>query len=238
MIAALALSPFACQSFARAAGLDPAQMSADEIKALQHRLTDAGCYNGAIDGAPASSALDDAIKACPDQRPFLRIEIGMHTAPPIWAIGADAACRTARNGIRRQDRAAVVAARRQASAGHTSADWRRRRRPDLCDGAVAGWTLACRRRFGRRLRKLGSTASRLSTCRTARFGASAHLRMRSAAVTFSPDGRRIAVGLGGTSGLRVLDSATGAELLADRDYGDGVSWACLRAGRRPDRVEL
>ncbi len=80
-----------------AADLDPAQMSADEIKALQQRLTDAGCYKGAIDGA-GSGALDDAIKACPDQQPFLRIEIGMHTAPPIWAIGVDAACRTLATG--------------------------------------------------------------------------------------------------------------------------------------------
>ncbi len=76
---------------ARAAGLDPAQMSADEIKALEQRLTDAGCYKGAIDGT-ASGALDEAIKDCPDQRPFLRIETGMHTAP-IKRIGVDAACR-------------------------------------------------------------------------------------------------------------------------------------------------
>ena len=65
---------------ARAAGLDSAQMSADEIKALEQRLTDAGCYQGAIDGK-TSAVLADAIKACPDQRPFLRIETGMHTAP-------------------------------------------------------------------------------------------------------------------------------------------------------------
>ena len=76
---------------ARAAGLDPAQMSADEIKALEQRLTDADCYKGAIDGT-VSAALDAAIKACPDQRPFLRIEIGMHTAP-ISRIGVDDACR-------------------------------------------------------------------------------------------------------------------------------------------------
>jgi hypothetical protein len=74
-----------------AAGLDPSKMSTDELKALEQRLTDAGCYKGAIDGA-ASGALDEAVKACPDQRPFLRIETGMHTAP-IRGIGVDAACR-------------------------------------------------------------------------------------------------------------------------------------------------
>ena len=41
-------------------------------------------------------------------------------------------------------------------------------------------------------------------------------------LAFSADGRRIAVGLHGKNGVRVLDSATGAELLADRDYGDSV----------------
>ena len=56
-------------------------------------------------------------------------------------------------------------------------------------------------------------------------------------VAFSPDGRRVAVGLGGKDGVRVFDTATGAELLADSDYGGGVSRACLRAGRRPHCVE-
>ena len=51
---------------------------------LEQRLTDAGCYKGAIDGK-ASRALDDAIKVCPDQSPFLRIETGMHTAPIFGA---------------------------------------------------------------------------------------------------------------------------------------------------------
>jgi hypothetical protein len=41
-------------------------------------------------------------------------------------------------------------------------------------------------------------------------------------IAFSADGRRVAVGLGRNNGVRVLDSATGTELLADRDYGDPV----------------
>ena len=87
-------------------------LSRAEIASLQQRLTDAGCYSGAIDGA-ASAALDAAVKACPDQGPILRIETGMHTAA-ITGFGVDAACRTARDGVGRQDGAAVVAARRQA----------------------------------------------------------------------------------------------------------------------------
>ena len=70
---------------------DSAGTSREDIQSLQRRLTDAGCYNGAIDGAP-SAALDAAIKACPDQTPFLRIETGMHTAA-IWRLGVDASCR-------------------------------------------------------------------------------------------------------------------------------------------------
>ena len=108
IVAALVLAALAGLAPGHAAGLDPTQMSTDEIKALEQRLTDAGCYKGAIDGA-ASGALDDAIKACPDQRPFLRIETGMHTAP-IRRIGVDAACSAAGDGVRRQDRAAVVPA--------------------------------------------------------------------------------------------------------------------------------
>jgi WD domain, G-beta repeat len=64
--------------------------SREETLTLQQRLTDAGCYHGAIDGAP-SAALDAAVKACPDQQPVLRIETGMHTAP-INKVGVDAAC--------------------------------------------------------------------------------------------------------------------------------------------------
>src|SRR5580700_1490800 len=64
--------------------------SREERLTLQQRLSDAGCYHGATDGAP-SAALDAAVKVCPDQRPFLRVETGMHTAP-IKRIGVDAAC--------------------------------------------------------------------------------------------------------------------------------------------------
>jgi hypothetical protein len=86
-----ALAAIGCAvSPARAADVDPSQMSGDEIKALEQRLSDAGCYTGAIDGR-TSAALIDAIQACPDQRPSLRIETGMHTAV-ISRIGVDAAC--------------------------------------------------------------------------------------------------------------------------------------------------
>ena len=85
LLASLAVLLSAGAAFAAEAG-----PSREETLTLQKRLTDAGCYKGAIDGAP-SAALDEAVKACPDQTPALRIETGMHTAA-IRRIGVDAAC--------------------------------------------------------------------------------------------------------------------------------------------------
>ena len=76
---------------ASAADVDPSKMSSDEIEALEHRLTDAGCYKGKIDGT-TRSALRSAIRACPDQQAFLRIETGMHTAA-IKRIAVDSGAR-------------------------------------------------------------------------------------------------------------------------------------------------
>ena len=72
---------------------DLSDMSSAEITALQQRLADGGCYQGAFDGQ-ASPVLEAAIKACPSQDPVLRIETGMHVAP-IKRIGVDRACRLA-----------------------------------------------------------------------------------------------------------------------------------------------
>ena len=85
LLASLTVLLSAGAAFAAEAG-----PSREETLTLQKRLTDAGCYQGAIDGA-ASAALDAAVKACPDQAPVLRIETGMHTAV-IRRIGVDAAC--------------------------------------------------------------------------------------------------------------------------------------------------
>jgi hypothetical protein len=79
-----------------AQGNDLANMAAAEIKALQQRLTDGGCYQGAIDGQ-ASPVLQAALKACPSQDPVLRIETGTHVAA-IKRIGVDKACRIAVTG--------------------------------------------------------------------------------------------------------------------------------------------
>ncbi len=77
------------------AGADPARqdvtaMSSAEISTLQRRLTDAGCYTGAVDGK-ASAATKTAVSNCPDQRPRLEIETGMHVAS-IKRLAANKAC--------------------------------------------------------------------------------------------------------------------------------------------------
>ena len=82
LLAALGIWLAAGAAFAGEAG-----PSREETLTLQQRLTDAGCYKGPVDGAP-NAALDAAVKACPDQRPVLRIETGMHTLT-IRGIGVD-----------------------------------------------------------------------------------------------------------------------------------------------------
>ena len=83
----------AAASLALSSALAAAQQSTE---ALQRRLTDAGCYHGAIDGRD-NAALQAAIKACPSQEPVLLIESGMHLAP-IKRLGVDRACRLAATG--------------------------------------------------------------------------------------------------------------------------------------------
>ena len=69
---------------------DVAALPKAEIAGLQRRLADAGCYAGPIDGA-ASEATKAAVFACPDQRPRLVIETGMHVAL-VNSISVDKAC--------------------------------------------------------------------------------------------------------------------------------------------------
>ena len=221
LIAALVLAAFAGFAPARTAGLDPAQMSVDGIKALEQRLTDAGCYKGAIDGN-ASAALHDAIETCPDQRPFLRIEIGMHSAPPIWAIGADADCRLLATGANDKtvriwslpDGKLQRVVRVPIGEGDAGKIFATALSPDGRWLAAGGLDAAFEK-----LGKHSLTIVDLSNGSIRRFGAFEDVIGR---VAFSRDGRRLAVGLVKTSGLRVLDRATGEELLADRDYQGGV----------------
>ncbi len=154
-----------------AGSLDPPKMSADEIKALELRLTDAGCYKSAIDGQ-MSTALEHAIKACPNQRPILRVETGMHTATSIASVSTTSArCSRPHPTTRPFDSGRCRTASSSASSACRSARatparfMRRRCRPTGVSSPS-----------GRRTRigtMRGPAASRSSTCRPARSGTSA-----------------------------------------------------------------
>ena len=195
-------------------------MSADAIKSLQQRLTDAGCYKGAIDGT-ASGDVDAAIRACPDQRPFLRIETGVHTAP-IRRIGVDAACRllatasedkTVRLWSLPEGKLEKVV-RLPIGDGDAGKVNSATLSPDGRWLAAGGYDAA-----GDKTGKGSLTFVDLSNGAIRRFGAFENAIL---SIAFSADGRRVAVGLAGNNGVRVLETATGTELLADRDYGDNV----------------
>jgi hypothetical protein len=219
-LAAVGLGAIVSFAPASAGGLDPSKISSDEIKALEQRLTDAGCYKGAIDGS-ANPALDDAMKACPDQHPFLRVETGMHTAP-IDHIGVDAACTllataSADKTVRLwslPDGKLKRVIRLPIGEGNLGKVHATALSPDGRLLAAGGWDAA-----------VGKTGKHSLTVIDLSNGAVRRLGLFEDAVlevAFSADGRFIAVGLRGGNGVRVLSSATGAELLADRDYGDDV----------------
>ena len=102
---------------------DLKEMSQTEIAALQQRLADGGCYQGAIDGQ-ASSALQDAIKTCPSQEPVLRIETGMHVVKfgasaliePAGSLPQDRMIRPCGSGHRRKGACCAPCAYQSAPA--------------------------------------------------------------------------------------------------------------------------
>src|SRR4051812_35198315 len=155
-----------------------------------------------------------AAAGSPDPAPVLRIETGMHTAP-ISRIDVDAQCRLLATGstdktvrlwsmpdgklLRTQRLPIGPGSEGSAYAVAVSPDGRQ---------VAAGWTASTNAddgvyvfdsATGTSMRRLGAFPNVVN-----------HL-------AFSPDGRRLAVALG-RGGLRVLDVASGRELMSDPDF--------------------
>ena len=215
VLATFAISLAAGVSLAAEAG-----PSREETLTLQQRLTDAGCYHGAIDGAP-SAALDAAVKACPDQRPVLRIETGMHTAV-IEKVSVDAAC--TRLATASDDKTVRVwslpdgrlerTIRLPIGAGSGGKVHAVALSPDGRRLAAGGWDASWA--------KLGSHSLSLIDLDSGAIRRVGTLPDVIHRLVFSADGARVAVGLHGNDGIRVYDWASGSELLADRDYAADV----------------
>jgi hypothetical protein len=215
-VAALSAAlPTAAQTAAGATGA-----SAQDITALERRLTDAACYAGPIDGT-ASDALTRAAAACPSQDPVLRIETGMHTGE-IRSIGVDASCsllvtasldKTARLWSL-PDGHLLHTLRLPIGNGYDGRIYAAAITPDGKTIAVGGWA---------------ANFERDKTVSVFLFDAATGLLTRTLGAFESPvnklefthDGARLVVALA-AGGVRVMDMASGQELTADRQYNNQV----------------
>jgi hypothetical protein len=216
---------------ATANAADLRTMSPADIRALQQRLADAQCYSGAIDGTP-SQATGAAVKTCPVMDPILSIETGMHTAE-INRIGVDRECRLLATGS--DDKTVrlwslpegrlLKTLRPPIGAGNDGKIYAVALSSDGKLLAAGGWDARwpSQQRHGVYLFDAATGALK---ARAGSFENAIHH------LTFSPDGALLAVTLGASQGLRIVDTERMHEVAADRDYGgdsDGAAFA--RDGR-------
>lgn len=218
LAAALAIAAGALAGSTAAQARDLAAMNADEIRLLQRRLADAGCYKGAMDGK-GSADIEAAIKACPDQEPKLVIETGMHTAA-IPRIGVDAACTLLATGsedktvrlvdlLTGQFRQTIRMPIDTGFGGRINAV---ALSPNAKVLAAGGWDAAYES-----TQKHAVYITDLTDGSVRRIGG---FERGIGSISFSPEGRLIAVSLGGNNGIRVFEVGSGQEVMADRDFAD------------------
>jgi hypothetical protein len=171
----------------------------------------------------AMAALMGAARAedLPDQRPMLRIEPGMHTAP-IRRIGVDAACTLMVTGS--DDKTARLWALPEVGRG--SPELLRTLRVPIGEGddgkvyavalspdgkwvAAGGWN----RSGGDHWVYIFEAATGRHVMRLGRLGNVIHH------LAFSPDGSRLAATLHGGEGMRLWETAGWRLLAEDKDYG-------------------
>jgi WD40 repeat protein len=226
---AIGVAVLCAASAVHARGLS--DMSSAEIKALQQRLADGHCYQGAIDGQ-ASPALQAAINACPSQDPELRIETGMHVAP-IKRIAVDRACHIAVTGS--DDKTARVWSLPQARLLHTlrvpigpgngGKIYAVAISPDGHWIAAGGWDAQVQLNHQNFVYIFEASTGAM----VARVGPFPNVLNN---LTFSSDGRWLAANSHADVGLKVIDAQTWKIAFEDKSYtGDSYGAAFAADGR-------
>ncbi len=205
----------------QAAALELADMGQEEIRQLQLRLQDAGCYSGAIDGI-GGPGTQKAIDDCPVMEPRLRIETGMHTAS-IGRVGASLDGQLVVTGS--DDKTArvwsmpegelVTTLRVPISDGNEGKIYAAAISPDGGIVATGGWDAKSKTKRSHYVYLLDTATGK--TVR--RLGPLPNVALD---LAFSLDGARVAAGLGRKNGVRVWNAASGELVLEDKDYGNQV----------------